>query len=55
MSESVPRVSLLIDGALVVSATTHWQDVVNPADQSVLAQVPFATPAEVDAAVAAAQ
>ncbi|MEA9921316.1 CoA-acylating methylmalonate-semialdehyde dehydrogenase [Xanthomonas campestris] len=55
MSESVPRVSLLIDGALVASATTHWQDVVNPADQTVLAQVPFATPAEVDAAVAAAQ
>lgn len=55
MSESVPRVSLLIDGALVASATTHWQNVVNPADQTVLAQVPFATPAEVDAAVAAAQ
>ncbi|MFL7978774.1 aldehyde dehydrogenase family protein, partial [Xanthomonas vasicola] len=54
MSESVPRVSLLIDGELVVSASTHWQDVVNPADQSVLAQVPFATTAEVDAAVAAA-
>ncbi|WP_164675098.1 hypothetical protein, partial [Xanthomonas citri] len=50
MSESVPRVSLLIDGELVVSASTQWQDVVNPADQSVLAQVPFATTAEVDAA-----
>ncbi|MET3147497.1 UNVERIFIED_ORG: malonate-semialdehyde dehydrogenase (acetylating)/methylmalonate-semialdehyde dehydrogenase [Xanthomonas axonopodis] len=54
MRQSVPRVCLLIDGELVVSASTQWQDVVNPADQSVLAQVPFATPAEVDAAVAAA-
>ncbi|MBO9738599.1 CoA-acylating methylmalonate-semialdehyde dehydrogenase [Xanthomonas axonopodis pv. begoniae] len=54
MSQSVPRVCLLIDGELVVSASTQWQDVVNPADQSVLAQVPFATTAEVDAAVAAA-
>ncbi|WP_234339152.1 hypothetical protein, partial [Xanthomonas citri] len=27
MSESVPRVSLLIDGELVVSASTQWQDV----------------------------
>ncbi|RBC20060.1 malonate-semialdehyde dehydrogenase, partial [Xanthomonas oryzae pv. oryzae] len=54
MRESVPRVSLLIDGELVVSAGTHWQDVVNPADQSVLAQVPFATADEVAAAVAAA-
>lgn len=54
MSEPVPRVSLLIDGEFVVSDSSHWQDVVNPADQSVLAQVPFATTAEVDAAVAAA-
>ncbi|MCF5955886.1 aldehyde dehydrogenase family protein, partial [Xanthomonas perforans] len=54
MSQSVPRVFLLIDGEMVVSASTQWQDVVNPADQSVLAQVPFATTAEVDAAVAAA-
>ena len=58
MSESlshVPRVSLLIDGQFVDSATTDWKDVVNPATQAVLAKVPFATSAEVDAAVAAAQ
>ncbi|HEY9254269.1 MAG TPA: CoA-acylating methylmalonate-semialdehyde dehydrogenase [Stenotrophomonas sp.] len=58
MSESlshVSRVSLLIDGQFVESATTEWKDVVNPATQAVLAKVPFATSAEVDAAVAAAQ
>ena len=54
MSESAPRVSLLIDGQFVESATTEWKDVVNPATQAVLAKVPFATSAEVDAAVAAA-
>jgi len=55
MSESISRVSLLIDGQFVESATTEWKDVVNPATQAVLAQVPFATSAEVDAAVAAAK
>ncbi|HYG06113.1 MAG TPA: CoA-acylating methylmalonate-semialdehyde dehydrogenase [Stenotrophomonas sp.] len=54
-SSSAPRVSLLIDGQFVESATTEWKDVVNPATQAVLAKVPFATSAEVDAAVAAAQ
>jgi malonate-semialdehyde dehydrogenase (acetylating)/methylmalonate-semialdehyde dehydrogenase len=54
MHDSVSRVPLLIDGELVASATTHWQDVVNPATQEVLAKVPFATAMEVDAAVAAA-
>jgi len=54
MSESAPRVSLLIDGQFIESATTEWKDVVNPATQAVLAKVPFATSAEVDAAVAAA-
>ena len=47
-----PTVKLLIDGKFVDSATTQWRDVVNPATQEVLAQVPFATPAEVDAAIA---
>lgn len=46
--------SLLIDGQFVTSASTQWQDVINPADQSVLARVPFATIGEVAAAVAAA-
>ncbi|KAF1047777.1 CoA-acylating methylmalonate-semialdehyde dehydrogenase [Xylophilus sp.] len=50
-----PTVKLLIGGRFVESQTTEWRDVVNPATQQVLARVPFATPAEIDAAVAAAQ
>lgn len=50
-----PTVKLLIDGKFVESQTTEWRDIVNPATQSVLARVPFATDAEVDAAVAAAK
>ncbi|MFT4194948.1 CoA-acylating methylmalonate-semialdehyde dehydrogenase [Ottowia sp.] len=46
-------VKLLIGGQFVESQSTQWRDVVNPATQQVLARVPFATPAEVDAAVAA--
>ncbi|RZI91434.1 MAG: aldehyde dehydrogenase family protein, partial [Variovorax sp.] len=45
-------VKLLIGGKFIESKTTEWRDVVNPATQEVLARVPFATPAEVDAAVA---
>ncbi len=52
---AVPTVKLLIDGEFVESRTTEWHDVVNPATQEVLARVPFATAAEVDAAVAAAK
>ena len=51
----VATVKLLIDGEFVESTTTEWRDVVNPANQVVLARVPFATAAEVAAAVAAAQ
>ncbi|EGC99834.1 methylmalonate-semialdehyde dehydrogenase, partial [Burkholderia sp. TJI49] len=52
--QDVPTVKLLIDGAFVESATSEWRDIVNPATQQVLARVPFATVAEVDAAVQAA-
>ena len=52
---TLPRIPLLIDGQFVASQTGQWRDVVNPATQDVLAQVPFATAAEVDAAVAAAK
>ena len=52
---AIPTVKLLIDGAFVESRTSEWRDVVNPATQEVLARVPFATPAEVDAAVTAAR
>ncbi|MDH0748310.1 CoA-acylating methylmalonate-semialdehyde dehydrogenase [Pseudomonas sp. GD03842] len=52
---TVARVKMLIGGEWVESQTSEWLDVVNPATQEVLAKVPFATPAEVDAAVASAQ
>ena len=55
MSTSAPRIPLLIDGEFVQSASSQWQDVVNPASQQVLAKVPMATMGEVDAAVAAAK
>ncbi|WP_186106074.1 CoA-acylating methylmalonate-semialdehyde dehydrogenase [Burkholderia gladioli] len=52
--QSLPTVKLLIDGEFVESATREWREIVNPATQEVLARVPFATVAEVDAAVRAA-
>ncbi|SEP34430.1 CoA-acylating methylmalonate-semialdehyde dehydrogenase [Pseudomonas sp. ok266] len=52
---TLQKVKLLIDGEWVESQTTEWHDIVNPATQQVLAKVPFATAAEVDAAVSAAQ
>ncbi|MCX7557098.1 CoA-acylating methylmalonate-semialdehyde dehydrogenase [Xanthomonadaceae bacterium JHOS43] len=52
---AIPTVKLLIDGAFVESRTSEWRDVVNPATQEVLARAPFATAAEVDAAVTAAR
>jgi malonate-semialdehyde dehydrogenase (acetylating)/methylmalonate-semialdehyde dehydrogenase len=54
-SQTPARVPLLINGEFVQSQTTQWRDIVNPATQQVLAQVPMATPAEVEAAVAAAK
>jgi malonate-semialdehyde dehydrogenase (acetylating)/methylmalonate-semialdehyde dehydrogenase len=50
-----PTVKLLINGEFVESASRECRDIVNPATQEVLARVPFATRAEVDAAVGAAQ
>lgn len=52
---SIPRIPLLIGGQFVQSTTTQWRDVINPATQAVLAHVPFATPAEIEAAVASAK
>ncbi|SFU00186.1 CoA-acylating methylmalonate-semialdehyde dehydrogenase [Pseudomonas marincola] len=51
----VPTVKLLIGGKLVESKTSQWRDIVNPATQEVLARVPFATPDEMNAAVASAK
>jgi len=53
--KSPESVKLLINGNFVDSKTTEWHDVINPASQEILAQVPFATDAEIDAAVAAAK
>jgi malonate-semialdehyde dehydrogenase (acetylating)/methylmalonate-semialdehyde dehydrogenase len=53
--ETPPTVKLLINGEFVASKTTEWREVVNPATQAVLAHVPFASDAEIDAAIAAAK
>ena len=52
---NVPSVKLLINGEFVESATNQWHEVINPATQEVLARVPYATPDELAAAVAAAK
>ena len=54
LETTVQKIKLLIDGEWVESQTTEWHDIVNPATQQVLAKVPFATAAEVDAAISAA-
>ncbi len=51
---AVPTVKLLIGGELIDSTSAQWRDIINPATQQVLARVPFATQAEVDAAISAA-
>jgi malonate-semialdehyde dehydrogenase (acetylating) / methylmalonate-semialdehyde dehydrogenase len=50
-----PTVKMLLDGKFVESRTNEWHDVINPATQEVLAQVPFATDDELNAAVASAK
>lgn len=51
----IPRIPHLIGGKLVQSKSTEWRDVINPATQKVIARVPFATPEELDMAVADAK
>lgn len=55
MPNSNNTIPLLIDGKFVQSNTKQWRDIVNPANQDVLAQVPFATQDEVNAAVLSAK
>lgn len=55
MATHLPHIPLLIGGKLIESKTTQWRNVVNPATQEVLARVPFATPDEINAAVASAK
>ncbi|MFA5704532.1 MAG: aldehyde dehydrogenase family protein, partial [Advenella sp.] len=52
---SIPEVPLIINGEKVRSVSAVWHDVVNPANQEVVARVPFATLDEVDQAVASAK
>src|SRR6202045_1176772 len=55
LANHIPAVKLLLDGKFIDSRTSEWHDVVNPATQEVLAQVPFSTDEEINAAVAAAK
>ena len=55
VADRVPTVKMLLDGKFIDSQTSEWQDVVNPATQEVLAQVPFATDEEINAAIASAK
>src|SRR6266446_9872012 len=55
LANHIPAVKLLLDGKFVDSRTSEWHDVVNPATQEVLAQVPFSTDEEINAAVASAK
>jgi malonate-semialdehyde dehydrogenase (acetylating) / methylmalonate-semialdehyde dehydrogenase len=55
LATSAPTVKMLLDGKFIESRSGEWHDVINPATQEVLAQVPFATDEELDAAVASAK
>jgi malonate-semialdehyde dehydrogenase (acetylating) / methylmalonate-semialdehyde dehydrogenase len=55
LADEAPTVKMLLDGKFIDSQTSEWHDVVNPATQEVLAQVPFASDAEINAAVASAK
>jgi malonate-semialdehyde dehydrogenase (acetylating) / methylmalonate-semialdehyde dehydrogenase len=55
VADQAPTVKMLLDGKFIESKSAEWHEVVNPATQQVLAQVPFATDAEIDAAVASAK
>jgi malonate-semialdehyde dehydrogenase (acetylating) / methylmalonate-semialdehyde dehydrogenase len=55
LANHVPTVKMLLDGKFIESRSGEWHDVINPATQEVLAQVPFATDEELQAAVASAK
>ena len=55
IADTAPTVKMLLDGKFIESHTSEWHDVVNPATQEVLAQVPYATDEEINAAVASAK
>ena len=51
----VPRINHYINGERIVSESSHCEPVYDPANGCIKAQLPFATTAEVDRAVAASQ
>ena len=55
LTNPIPTVKMLLDGKFIESDSGEWHDVVNPATQEVLAQVPFASDAEIEAAIASAK
>jgi malonate-semialdehyde dehydrogenase (acetylating) / methylmalonate-semialdehyde dehydrogenase len=55
LANPAPTVKMLLDGKFIESRSGEWHEVVNPATQEVLAQVPFATDDELHAAVASAK
>src|ERR1700675_1289443 len=55
LANHTPTVKMLLDGKFIESQSSEWHDVVNPETQEVLAQVPFATDEEINAAVASAK
>jgi malonate-semialdehyde dehydrogenase (acetylating)/methylmalonate-semialdehyde dehydrogenase len=55
LADQTPTIKMLLDGKFIDSQSSEWHDVVNPATQQVLAQVPFATDAEINAAIASAK
>ncbi|WNC67874.1 CoA-acylating methylmalonate-semialdehyde dehydrogenase [Thalassotalea nanhaiensis] len=52
---SIRQIPLIIGGEKVISKSEQWLDVLNPATQEVVAQVPMATLEEVDAAIESAE
>lgn len=50
-----PDVEMLIDGEWTAGSAGRAEDIVNPATEQVLGRVPFAGPADVDRAIAAAK
>ena len=52
---AIPNIPLIINGEKVQSTSSQWLDVLNPANQEVVARVPFAKIDEVDAAIANAK
>jgi len=51
----IPKVRILINGRFVNSESSHYENIMNPATQEVLAQVPYCTQDEVKAAVSSAK